>query len=451
MLIQILILLIWVLVPSAGNAQAYTELNKILSSVPGSSRISISVFDADRKQSVFTHNADLPLRPASNIKIASTSAALLYFGPGHKIATSLYFDKGKLNNGTLNGDLYFKGSGNPAFTINELNTLAVMIKEKGIKRIAGKIIYDNSLFIIKKSRKSFLYSPSPIDLPTVSPISVNHNILSAYADEKGRITLSIESRYIQVIQSGANTPRIKETENGIKMFINPALFKVNKNKIHFFIKNPPLFASLLLKEKLEKNGITAGGICVPGKVPPGLQEVSTCKDLTEIIKEINGSSYNFYAETIFEILEKALSAKGEKTNNADPVLNFLQSTHIDTKGIIVADGSGISSKNRISSSALIELLRQMNDSPTYSNPFKNSLSVAGVSGTLKDRFLNSEIKGMFRGKSGFMAGTSSLSGYLQTKSGRNFIVSMIFNFNEKDIGYYQETEKKILEMIYSIN
>ena len=130
---------------------------------------------------------------------------------------------------------------------------------------------------------------------------------------------------------------------------------------------------------------------------------------------------------------------------------MIQSRGIDTKEINFADGSGISKKNRLSSHSLSQILCLIYNQKDLYSAFKNTLSIAGVDGTMKERFNSSPVKSNFWGKTGFLAGISSVSGYLRTRTGRTVVVAIIFNFNKKGIEYYQGIEKQLLEEVYNKN
>jgi len=446
MLIQILIF-IFLAVPAFAQSQsAGSELNKIFSSVPKTTLVSFSVYDQSTNSFVFNVNQNTPLKPASNMKIITAGAALLYLKPEYRINTFIYYNSSKIIGGVLDGDIYLKGGGNPALNADGLMLLAEKIRALGIIKITGKIIYDNTLFPVILPGKDFLKDLSPIILPAISPISINNNIISVYSKD-GRLTTNVNSTFIKIVKSNSGSPKIKETENGVTVYLNSSAINKGTRAVHFFIKNPALLASLILKEKCSDLGIEIKGTPQAGKSPSGLQEISAGTELINILKETNSNSNNFYAETLYQ----SLLAIFPSNKSTDKILSYFNSSGIELRGSVMKDGSGISSGNRLSALSLVSVLKKLSESGKISSDFKQTLSVAGISGTLKEPYINSVLKGSFSGKSGFMAGVSSISGYLKTKSGKNIIISLIFNFSEKDIDYYRGIERKILEEIYLKN
>jgi serine-type D-Ala-D-Ala carboxypeptidase/endopeptidase (penicillin-binding protein 4) len=89
------------------------------------------------------------------------------------------------------------------------------------------------------------------------------------------------------------------------------------------------------------------------------------------------------------------------------------------------DGSGLSKENRLTAQAVTDLLAVMY--ARHGDAFVETLSVAGQDGTLAKRMKNTSAEGRVFGKTGYIAGTSTLSGYVRTKSGRMIAFSCLMN------------------------
>lgn len=88
---------------------------------------------------------DQRLRPASVSKLFSASAALQAFGPTHRFTTRLA-SKGRLDNGTLHGNLVFVGGGDPSLDNRRLHELVMRLRARGVARVTGNLIIDNGLW-----------------------------------------------------------------------------------------------------------------------------------------------------------------------------------------------------------------------------------------------------------------------------------------------------------------
>lgn len=104
-------------------------------------QIAIDVYDISGNKKLYGKNEKLLLRPASNMKILTTSAALVYLGKDYNFTTSLCYS-GEIKNGILFGDLYVVGGCDPGFSIEDLDSLASVIKLNGIREIRGNLIGD---------------------------------------------------------------------------------------------------------------------------------------------------------------------------------------------------------------------------------------------------------------------------------------------------------------------
>ncbi len=414
--------------------------------LPSGSTVSATVIDADSGILIYGERGTMPLKPASNIKIFSTGAALVKMGPDYNISTSLCYDKNKVQNGTLNAPLYIKGEGNALFDLNKLDFLAGEIKRSGIIKITDGIIFDNSFFDKTPPLKNYTPSLSPLDIPCISPISINRNIIEiTFTGNKTETNPA--SKYLRVEKSAGNiAPVLIESGEGYKIIIpsNKAY-----KKIFFFIKKPELFASLLLKEKLEERGITVEGKIAAGNTPKGIISVPSSVNLAEYIIETNKLSNNFLAINLKQILSVKFGNGLNGLSFTKELKNLLESIGVPADNIIPGDGAGISPRCRLTTEALARFLRFIYKNNKLFTPFYSSLSIAGIDGTLKEQFFNSPLKNNLRGKSGFMMGVSSISGYFTTRKGKHIIAAVIINYKKGDIDYYRGIERKLLEEIYN--
>ena len=133
------------------------------------------------------------------------------------------------------------------------------------------------------------------------------------------------------------------------------------------------------------------------------------------------------------------------------ILTIIEDYAIYAEGTAVVDGSGISRYDQITVGAIIGLLEKMYFDLKNFPYFYNSLSIAGVDGTLEDRINKSGNTINFRGKTGTLNGVSSLSGYLTTKAGDELIVSMIFEFKRGGSNRYRNAQDKIIKILNDWN
>jgi D-alanyl-D-alanine carboxypeptidase/D-alanyl-D-alanine-endopeptidase (penicillin-binding protein 4) len=213
------------------------------------------------------------------------------------------------------------------------------------------------------------------------------------------------------------------------------------NKANFKVKaslpNPQKTLGYLIHTKLEAKGYTLSGKYKVRQVTKKQTHViTTIKSVPviNIINQTNKKSVNILAENL---LENSYAYSGDKTGKLNWTKSYLKNTlKINTEGMVIKDGSGLSRFNAISPEQLVQLLTKMKNS----TPFYESLPIAGESGTLKSFLVNSWAKGNLHAKSGSMQGVRSYAGYVKSKSGKNIAFAIIVNNANCSAG---KTKRKI--------
>ncbi len=142
-------------------------------------------------------------------------------------------------------------------------------------------------------------------------------------------------------------------------------------------------------------------------------------------------SQNLYTELILRVLgeqagDKSDPRKTSEQRGIEVVQNFLAQAGVSAGSVIQEDGSGLSRHNLITPAATAQLFAYMNSRP-YAAAWRESLTVAGVDGTLRNRFAGTPAAANVRGKTGTIAQVSSLSGYLTTAAGERLAFSVLTN------------------------
>jgi D-alanyl-D-alanine carboxypeptidase/D-alanyl-D-alanine-endopeptidase (penicillin-binding protein 4) len=210
------------------------------------------------------------------------------------------------------------------------------------------------------------------------------------------------------------------------------------------IHDPALFATTVLAETLKANGITMTGKVardrtaraelaklVAGKEtanPTDWQPIAAHETpLSQVLARANKDSMNLYAECLCKRLGFAVSGQsGSWENGTAAVGAFLKKTGVPEAEFSLDDGCGLSKQNHISPNAMVHVLMYDYFSGNR-QAFFSSLSVAGSDGTLEARFTKGDLKGRVFGKSGFVKGVSSLSGYLEGHDGNWYAFSILMN------------------------
>jgi PBP4 family serine-type D-alanyl-D-alanine carboxypeptidase len=209
----------------------------------------------------------------------------------------------------------------------------------------------------------------------------------------------------------------------------------------------------LLKKKLIEAGIEVSSNAEKGITPVDADLISEKGiELRELIQFVNKESDNFLAECLFKTIGAV--ASGEQGNafySTQTILTYISDNGIFAQGTAIVDGSGISRFDQITVGALTGLLEKMYFDMANFEDFYNSLSIAGVDGTLKKRLIGTFAEDNFRGKTGTLNGVSSLSGYLTCTGGDDLIVSIFFEFRHAGANFHRDIQDDIIRILCSLD
>ena len=194
------------------------------------------------------------------------------------------------------------------------------------------------------------------------------------------------------------------------------------------------FLSLLRQELARQNievAPTTDISNISKKLPP-IQDlaIALSPPLSELIATTNKDSNNLYAELL-------LRALGDRLHEITPddsvngglmmIKKYLQSVNIPAEAVSLVDGSGLSRHNLVTPRAIARLLASVASDRTIDAQFHQSLAIAGVDGTLTNRFKYTFAEGLIQAKTGTLTGAIALSGYVSPKKYRDIIFSIMIN------------------------
>lgn len=395
-------------------------------------------------------NAAEPHIPASNLKLVTTAAALERLGRDFKFRTVL-IQQGK--------DIALIGDGDPTLgdaemlrkvgweTTTAFAKWAEELKRRGITDV-NDVLVDDSIF-----DQTFAHPNWPVDqlqkryVAEVGGLSFNANCVDFVINSTGaanvvRFKTDPSTRYINVKNScvSGDENKIYLTRAGGSNDIilkGEAVGTTAQDPVSVTIHDPPLFAGTVLAETLQSNGVKVTGITrrdrtVRTRLLQNRNDDVTVlavheTPLSVVLARANKDSMNLYAESLCKRLGAEVSlSPGSWQNGTAATADFVRDAGVAGAEYIFDDGCGLSKKNRISAHALTQVLAHVYASPN-APAYMQSLSIAGSDGTLQRRFSGSDLRGRVFGKSGFVNGVSSLSGYLQAKSGEWYAFSILFN------------------------
>lgn len=429
------------------------KLRAALAAVPHSeTRVSAYVVDLRTGKPLFARNADTPLIPASSIKIFVMAAAITELGAGFHFETVL----------ALQGaDLVLIGDGDPALGDQKLHRRrgeeitadferwADALVERGVDAIPGDLLIDESIFDDQWLHPT--WEESDLDNWYAAPVgALNFNdncidITVAPAQKRGApvlVSVQPEGSLVRIINEcrsgGKGKPILRHRYDAFEYRITGRCGKRWPfGSVSF--PDPGLLTADSLVTVLARKGIRLEGAIrrervrrADGFLPDSLVVIGSRRTpLADVLNRVGKDSQNFFAECL---LKRIGYASARRRGETDPKGSWpvgsqaiVQSAHragIDTNGLAIADGSGLSRHNRCTARQMATLLAWIQTQPR-GDLFYDSLSIAGVDGSLRKRL--SDIPGRVFAKTGTMRGIRTLAGYVNDTREPHYAFAVLFN------------------------
>ncbi|MDR8390393.1 D-alanyl-D-alanine carboxypeptidase/D-alanyl-D-alanine-endopeptidase [Aliifodinibius sp. S!AR15-10] len=423
------------------------------------------------------YHHDKLVRPASNLKLLTSAAILDQLGSDFQYNTYIY-GVGSQEGETWKGDLIIRGSGDPSISgrfyeeyrfhvfeefVNQLDSL-------GIRRVEGNLIGNDSYFDQQPYPKgwswedlSFYYGVE------ISALSFNNNAvdLEVFADgEVGsapRIQwFPFDTDYVEFLNDQTISPGSTEYDEFYRrmpgtntIMLGSRLPKGYFEEESLSVLNASHFFMDTFRKYLEKSGIDiAGQIIVDNQLRDWDSErfqvlaEHRSKPLAVLLNEVNTESSNFYTEMMLKTAAaEKYGTQGSTELGISLVREFAHSMGMDTTDVEMSDGSGMASSTLLTPNDLTEFLVRMQAHPEF-HSYQKSLAIAGFNGTLKHRFRGTPLEDNVSGKTGYVSGVRSLSGYMTSSSGQKVIFSIYTNNYTNKTSYIDRLHQQLLMQIY---
>jgi len=430
--------------------------------------VSITVRDPITGEVVYDYNGGAPIKPASNMKLLTTAAALEMLGQNYRFRTSLY-TTGKLSNGVLKGDVYLQGQGDPTLSIEDLQQFAAKLKAKGINKIDGRIVGDDQWFDqdlltpgIWADDESYYYA-APISALTTSPNADYDSgtvIVDVNATEMGEkptfnVTphigdLEVINEAVTVEKGQSDTITIERTYQTNQVVISGNIPVGGTKREWVTVKHPTTHTLTMFQSVLTEAGIKVTKDKVFQAATPNSAQLITSKEsmtLEELLIPYMKLSNNGHADILVKTLGKEFKHHGSTNAGLKVLKEYGESIGLNMADWQFEDGSGMSHDNRVPSVVVSELLLKVQEEPWF-DAFFTSLPVAAngermVGGTLRNRLNDPLTAGIVHAKTGSLTGVSTLSGYVQASSGQWYIFSVLVQNKSGAVTAIDEIVKSI--------
>jgi serine-type D-Ala-D-Ala carboxypeptidase/endopeptidase (penicillin-binding protein 4) len=395
--------------PSVAEATLGGRVAKIVSasqfSGPGTG---IAIYDETRDRLIYRRAPLAELKPASNMKLTTTAAALGVIGSGTRLTTNVYMT-GSLTGGTLTGSLWLVGGGDPSLSTGKfakkayggvaghITDLAAAVRAAGITHVTGRVFGDESLF--DSVRTGPLWKASYWrDCPPISALSVNKSLHA----------FGLPYSYPSPAQRAAEVLRGALAARGVLADHDPRVYPM------------PSTATFVASEPSPR--------------------------MYRLVLQMNRPSDNFFAEVLNKRIATEAGRAGTTYNGRRATRAYLESLGIDLTGSKLYDGSGLSTGDRLSARQILAVLRRASFQ-SYAGAFRNSLPVAGVNGTLSHRMRTGPAYGNAQAKTGTLDDASTLSGYVRTANGHQIVFSILINRKKLDIDAARALQDRIVQTL----
>jgi D-alanyl-D-alanine carboxypeptidase/D-alanyl-D-alanine-endopeptidase (penicillin-binding protein 4) len=465
--------LILLLSPLAASAQTGTttlppEVARIVerSGIPPA-HIGIFVQPVTASRPGITFNATHPFDPASTMKLVTTYAALSLLGPAYTWNTDVYA-AGPIRNGVLNGDLYIKGYGDPELTLGDFWLLLRELRARGLKTIHGDLVLDTTYFIVPAGDPGrFDGEPSRPYNTLPSALLVNYNAVRidfVPRPHSGSVMVTVEPPLPQVkvvnrlrLTDGACGDWEDRLRAAIDDSGNAATIAYDgrfaascgEKQRHIAVLSKPQYIFGLFSELWRELGGTLSGSVREAAVPPSatLLLETQSPTLTQVIHDMNKFSNNVMARTLFlTIGAESGGPPGTVENAARAIKLWLAQSGIPAAGLVLENGSGLSRVERVSAGTLGQLLVGAWRSPVMPE-LAASLPIVAEDGTMRRRLRHTTIAGQAHIKTGSLAESRAIAGYVLDRDGRRVVVVCLVN--DSRTAAARALQNRLLKWVYN--
>ena len=437
----------------AQRLQLARDIDETLVTAPTlkGAHLGVLAIDARDGTSLYAHNADDALMPASTFKLLTGSAALERLGPAFRFRTSASIE-GPVTAGELKGRLVVRGGGDPFLGVAEMDDLASTLERAGVRRISGPIEIDTSLFSDPPYMPGWSWDDFPYYYaPKISALSFDDNVVhltivpATAAGRPPQISAMPYGRLIdprigcavtsdtailnRAVTGAAKSPDsidIARDPDGCIVVGGSIAADAPPDTIDAAIPSPETHAWHVLTDRLEAHHIrilaptaTAGFPQIVIGAPAGTSArniwTHDSEPLSDLLADLWFPSDNLLAELLLRALGAADGRPGTVAKGIAYEMSWLRQMNVDVAPISIDDGSGLSAYDRLTPSALVAILAHDWNGPNR-DIVLDDLPIAGVRGTLKSLFVGTPAAGTVFGKTGSVSHVRTLAGYAATQT-----------------------------------
>lgn len=424
------------------------------------SAVGVAVIPLSGSGLILASNENQPMNPASTMKLVTTLAGLELLGPQYQWRTDV-LTSAPLRAGVLEGDLWLRGSGDPQLVIEDLWLLVQRVRGVGVREIRGHLMLDRAAF------EPAPHDPGAFDGEALRPYNagpdallLNYKAVSFYfvPDQEAK-----QARvYALPALAGMVVPPTVRGNDGAcndwrgrlggdfsdvlkPLFRGSYPLSCGEKVWHVSALGTAQYAEAVFRSLWESSGGTWRGRVREGSVPPEVRRLAQheSRPLAEVIRDINKYSNNVMARQLFLTIGAEASRRPANTERAQRAVGeWLMSKGLDRREFVLENGAGLSRVERLTPAGLARLL-QGAFATALMPEFMSSLPIVGVDGTMRRR---QGAAGSAHIKTGLLADTRAIAGYVLAASGRRYAV--VAFINHANAGAGQPALDALLNWIY---
>jgi D-alanyl-D-alanine carboxypeptidase/D-alanyl-D-alanine-endopeptidase (penicillin-binding protein 4) len=454
------------------------RLDRMIEAGPGKYFAGVEVYSLDKKKILFKYSDDSLFMPASNMKVVTTSLALMRLGPDYRYTTRLVREP--------SGDVVLIGSGDPSFSGRfypyskdsgfgpPLRTLEAMVDKAvagGLTRVDGDIVGDDRLYPWAPYPPSWTQDDMVRDYGApVSALTLNDNNITLFVhpgDEEGepaQISLapaieyySIDNRVVTVGKKEPPRLRISHMQGSRQILLWGSVPAGHAPIAEILpIDDPALFAAQALYDALARRGVAIKGKAiarhraVEDDYVPGPSEELAARvspPLLQILQVTDKTSQNLHAELVLREVGRVTRFVGTREAGIDEMMAFFKEAGASASDARVEDGSGLARNVMVTPRLMTRILTYLYQSK-YKDAWISLLPIGGEDGTLKNRMTGSPDASEIHAKTGTLARAIALSGYAESKTHGWLAFSIIVNsFSAPPADVRKWIDKMALELV----
>ena len=413
--------------------------------------ISLLVKNIDTDETVASYRSHKVVAPASITKIITTATALQMLGSDFRFETYLETDGSIDQEGTLHGNLYIRGTGDPSLGSQYVGSQSFYytwikeLRKLGIYRITGNIIGDTSFFDAESINPNWVwedignyYAPASFGL-TYLDNSVNIQLRSGPIGSKATVVKTLPNlddiefeNYLTCTEITYDGAYVHGLPFSNKRYLYGS---VPSNRGIFGVRGDIPNPALLLAKHLH-SWLCDAGFVIDGKADyirehdgsnRTLLYTHYSPELQEIITETNFESNNQYAEQLFRFLGSRITTPAAIHHSTDIIKQFWRNRAVRIDKEFLRDGSGLSPQNAFSANLFVQILTHIYNSEKYKDSFIATLPVSTQTGTLRSFVVGPPLAGKVQAKSGTTTRIKSYAGYAEGPSGTKYVFTIMVN------------------------